>query len=181
MEVRSAYRLTHAGQTLLTKVTLSSIPIHMSIACCLSSWAIEQIDKRRRAFLWAGAETTTGGKCKIVWPKVCRPTYLGGLGILDLRFFGFALRLHWEWLSRSAPDSCWASLPAKPECAVAAMAAASMSVVLGNGSSARLWTDNWLPSGPLCRLALDLFAAISRSGKKRTVRDGERSMFDFGN
>ena len=57
--------LTHAGRALLTKVTLSSIPIHMSIACCLSAWAIEQIDKRRRAFLWAGAETTTGGKCKL--------------------------------------------------------------------------------------------------------------------
>lgn len=47
-----------------------------------------------------------------------------------------------------------------------------MSVVLGDGSSARLWTDNWSPFGPLCRFAPDLFAAVSRAGKKRSVRDG---------
>jgi hypothetical protein len=59
--------LTHASRVLLTKVTLSAIPVHMSIACCLSAWAVNQIDKRRRAFLWAGAESTTGGKCKVAW------------------------------------------------------------------------------------------------------------------
>ena len=91
---------------LLTKVTLSAIPVHLSIACCLSQWAIKQIDKRRRAFLWAGTESCTGGKCKVAWPIVCRPTDFGGLGVLDLRFFGFVLRLRWEWLARSEPTRC---------------------------------------------------------------------------
>jgi hypothetical protein len=50
---------------LLTKVTLSAIPIHISIASCLSSWTLEQIDRRRRAFLWAGTVVTTGGNCKV--------------------------------------------------------------------------------------------------------------------
>ena len=85
--------LTHAGRVLLTKVTLSAIPVHMSIACCLSNWALGQIDKRRRAFLWSGTATTVVGGA---WPVVCRPTHLGGLGVMDLRFFGFALRLWWE-------------------------------------------------------------------------------------
>lgn len=49
--------LTHAGRVLLTKVTLSAIPVHLSIACCLSAWEVNQIDKRRRAFLWAGTES----------------------------------------------------------------------------------------------------------------------------
>jgi hypothetical protein len=31
--------LTQAGRATLTKVTLSAIPIHISIACCLSAWA----------------------------------------------------------------------------------------------------------------------------------------------
>jgi hypothetical protein len=57
--------LTHAGRVLLTKVTLSAIPIHLSIACCLSAWAIHQIDRRRRSFLWAGADSVSGGKCKV--------------------------------------------------------------------------------------------------------------------
>ena len=43
--------LNHAGRALLVKVTLSAIPVHVSIACCLSAWGIRQIDKRRRAFL----------------------------------------------------------------------------------------------------------------------------------
>jgi hypothetical protein len=134
--------LTHAGRVLLTKVTLSAIPVHISIACCLSGWVIEQIDKRRRAFLWSGTETTTGGKCKVAWPFVCRPTSLGGLGVTDLRFFGFALRLRWEWLSRTEPERGWVTLPERKEKVVASMAAASMSVVSGNGASTRLWTDN---------------------------------------
>jgi hypothetical protein len=83
--------LTYAGRALLTKVTLSAVPVHLSIACCLSQWALQQIDKRRRAFLWAGTLNTTGGKCKVVWTTVCRPTDLGSLGVLDLRYFGLAL------------------------------------------------------------------------------------------
>jgi len=107
--------LTHAGRVLLTKVTLSVIPVHISIACCLLTWAIEQINRRRRAFLWCGTDTALGGKCKLAWTTVCRPTSLGGLGVLDLRFFGLALRLRWEWLSRVEPDRCWATLPARAE------------------------------------------------------------------
>jgi hypothetical protein len=163
--------LTHAGRVLLTKVTLSAIPIHMSIACCLSSWAIGQIDKRRQAFLWAGKDSTSGGNCKVTWTTVCRPTCFGGLGILDLRYFGFALRLRWEWLGRTVPESCWARLPSKTERPVAAMSAASMTVVLGDGATALLWTDNWAPVGPLCHFAPALFAALTRAGKGRNVRD----------
>lgn len=59
--------LTHAGRVLLTKVTPSAIPVHMSIAWCLSAWAVNQIDMRRCAFLWAGADSTNGGECKVAW------------------------------------------------------------------------------------------------------------------
>lgn len=134
--------LTDAGRVLLTKVTLSAISIHLSIACCLSEWAIKQIDKHRRAFLWAGTESVSGGKCRVAWIGVCRPTGLGGLGVLDLRFFGFVLRLRWEWLARSEPDRCWASLPSKAEKNVVAMREASLSVIVGDGASVLLWTDN---------------------------------------
>jgi hypothetical protein len=49
--------LTNAGRVLLTKDTLSAILVHLSIACCLSEWAIKQIHKQRRAFLWVEAES----------------------------------------------------------------------------------------------------------------------------
>jgi len=52
------------------------------------------IDKLRRAFLWAGTNTVSGGKCSVAWPKVCRlPDDLGGLGLIDLEIFGYALRM----------------------------------------------------------------------------------------
>jgi hypothetical protein len=140
--------------------------------CVISSWGIQQIDKRRRAFLWSGTESVTGGKCKVAWPLVCRPTDFGGLGVLDLRFFGFALRLQWEWLVRVDPSRGWAALPSRTEKPVAAMAAASMSVVGGDGCSARLWTDDWSPVGRLCAFGPDLYGALSKRGRKRTIREG---------
>ena len=163
--------LTNAGRVLLTKVTLSAIPVHVSIACCLSSWAISQIDKRRRAFLWSGNDTVSGGKCRLAWETVCRPTYLGGLGVLDLRYFGYALRLRWEWLRRAEPQCCWVNLPARLENTVATMAAVSMVVRLGDGGTGAFWSDSWLPAGPLCRHAPHLFRAISKTGRKRTIKD----------
>lgn len=145
--------LTNAGHTLLTKVTLSAIPVHISIACCLSEWAISQNDKRIRAFLWTGLETVLGGKCRVTWTRVCRPTCLGGLGVVDLCFFGYALRLRWEWLLKSEPERCWVKLPARLEKPVAAMAVVSMSVVHDDGGAALFWTDNWSSVGPPLRPA----------------------------
>jgi hypothetical protein len=99
--------LTNAGRTTLTKTTLSAIPVHVSICC--------------RAFLWSGTERMSGGKCKIAWPLVCAPNEYGGLGITDLRILGFALRLRWEWLRRTDPESARARLPSKPERIVSSM------------------------------------------------------------
>jgi exonuclease III len=163
--------LNNAGRALLTKVTLSAIPVHVSIACCLSEWGIKQIDKRRRAFLWTGKENCSGGQCKVAWPVVCRPTELGGLGVLDLRFFGYALRLRWEWLARTQPGCCWAKLPSKTEKVVTAMRDASMTIKVGNGENTLFWLDNWAPVGPLCSFAPALFAATTRPARRRMLHE----------
>ncbi|XP_066360995.1 uncharacterized protein [Miscanthus floridulus] len=76
--------LNMAGRTALARATLSAIPIHMFIALCLSQWAIEQIDKRRRTFIWCGEQTVTAGKCKVAWKTVYKPRELGGQGVIDL-------------------------------------------------------------------------------------------------
>lgn len=78
----------------------------------------------------------------MAWLVVYRPTDPGGLGVTDLRFFGFALRLRWEWLSRSEPQRCWTSLSSRSEKCMAMMCAASMSVVVDDDALTRLWTDN---------------------------------------
>lgn len=90
--------LNLAGPAILVSATLSAIPVYISIAVCLYPWAIDCIDRSRRAFLWAGAKTIAGGKCRLAWRRVSIPKELGGLGIIDLRCLGVALRLRWEWL-----------------------------------------------------------------------------------
>lgn len=85
--------LTNAGRTTLTQTTLFAIPVHVSICCALSPWALGEIDKRRRAFLWAGTDSVAGGRCRVAWPVVCSPKDYSGLGLPDLRILGFTLRL----------------------------------------------------------------------------------------
>jgi hypothetical protein len=52
------------------------------------------------------------------------------------------------------------------------MAAASMTVTLGDGSNCRLWLDCWASVGALNLFAPDLFMALSRAGRKRSLREG---------
>jgi hypothetical protein len=163
--------LTKAGRKTLVQTTLSAIPVHVSICCTLSPWAIGEIDKRRRAFLWAGTEAVAGGKCMVAWPVVCSPKDLGGLGLPDLRILGFALRLRWEWQRRTQLDVPWALLPSKPEHAVDHMFRASVTVQVGDGTNARFWTDVWLPDGAICNFAPNLYRAVGGRWRGRSVRE----------
>lgn len=156
--------LNNAGRLTLTKSTLSAILVHISICCSLSAWTIEQLDKRRRAFLWSGSDSTNGGKCRVAWPIACSPKDLGRLGIPDLRIMGFALRLRWEWLRQTEADAVcvWAALPSRVEPMVEAMFQASVAVRIGDGAMVLFWTDHWLPQGPIKSFAPHLFRAIRR-------------------
>ena len=68
-----------------------------------------KLTKRRRAFLWAGTDSVTGGRCKVNWRTVCSPTVYGRLGVSDLRIVGFTL----EWLRRTKPELGWTAFPVK--------------------------------------------------------------------
>ena len=85
---RKGKLLNVAGRMTLTRATLSAIPVHVSITCSLSAWAIRQIDRRRRAFLWSGTDAVAGGSCKVAWPVVCTPKCYGGLGSRTFEFSG---------------------------------------------------------------------------------------------
>lgn len=51
------------------------------------------------------------------------------------------------------------------------MLAASMSVNVGDGPSAKLWTDRWSAAGVLREFASALYAATSPAGRRRTLCD----------
>ena len=166
-----AHLLNLAGRATLVQSTLSAIPVHVSICCSLSAWALKGIDKTRRGFIWAGAQSAAGGACKVAWPIVTSPHELGGLGIPDLRVLRLALRLRWEWKRRESPEEAWAQLPAPAEHTVALMFQASTTFSVGNGERALFWTDAWLPQGRLCYLAPAVFKAVPRRWRRRSVRE----------
>ena len=68
-------------------------------------WVFKQIDKLQRAFLWAGSDSVTGGKCLVRWSVVCTPLHFGGLGIHDLHKQSIVLKFSGSARMRTAQTS----------------------------------------------------------------------------
>jgi hypothetical protein len=51
----------------------------MMQAVALPPGVIAAIDKKRRAFLWAGTDKTSGSKCLVRWEAAQKPKVEGGL------------------------------------------------------------------------------------------------------
>ncbi|WVZ65335.1 hypothetical protein U9M48_014716 [Paspalum notatum var. saurae] len=164
--------LSVAGRLVLIKSTLSAIPVHISIATCLSGWAIRAIDRLRRAFLWSGSDILGCGHSKVAWRTLCRPVEYGGLGITDLSLLGLALRVRWSWFLRTDPDRMWADMDVSNERAVRDLFRVGTEVILSNGLSALFWLDNWLDGAAIEVIAPNLFAAVPPRLHRRTVAEG---------
>jgi len=114
------------------KITQSSVGSmkFRRIALCLSPWALNTIDKLKRAFLWTGSNTVAGGRCKVAWSRVWMPKHLGGLGVSDLHRVGIALRVRWVCKARAA--GVW---PQNHDKAAIALFQATTMISHGNGES----------------------------------------------
>ena len=99
-----------AGRRVLVKDMLTAIVIYHMTSLELPTEVLEYIDKLRHAYLWAGCDKVSGGKCKVNWEQVCKPKSLGGLSILNLDKFASALRLRWLWFAWSDPPKAWFAL-----------------------------------------------------------------------
>ncbi|XP_066371097.1 uncharacterized protein [Miscanthus floridulus] len=97
------------------------------------------------------------------------PKVLGGLGIVELRRLGIALRLRWEWLRRTDPDRSWHALPSHPERAARAFFQVAVHVEVGNGSNTLFWTDRWINGHSIGHIAPALLAAVPARLRRRTV------------
>jgi hypothetical protein len=89
--------------------------VHVAIVVRVTPGIIKAIDKVRQSLIWSGMELAFGGQCRVAWRAVTRPLELGSLSILDLTTLGYALRLHWEWLTQIEPDSLSTVVTSKPE------------------------------------------------------------------
>jgi hypothetical protein len=113
-----------------------------------------------------------GGKCAVAWVNAAYPVQYGGLGIPNLQLMGFALRLRWLWLDRVDSDKTWSGYFFGADRSAQAFFEASVTVQVGDGSRALLWSDRWLNGCSILQLAPDLWNAVPpRIRKSRSVRD----------
>ena len=127
----------------------------------MPAWAIKIINCRCRSFIWKGEEEINRGHCLLPWSRVCMPRELGRLGVLNLKWFGLALRCKWPWLGWDADERPWHALPNVMEREVQALFNAACQVRRGSGEIAKFWTDRWLEDGKsVAQMAPLLFSFI---------------------
>lgn len=135
---------------------------------------IKAIDKLRRAYLWAGSNSVSGGKCKINWEHVCKPKEYGGLGILHLRKFAAALRLRWLWLEWNDPPRAWCGLGTPCTTSDRDLFAVLTEVKIGDGQKASFWESSWLQGVRPKDIAPKIFDISRKKGVTvaTALRDG---------
>jgi hypothetical protein len=157
------------GRTVLVKAVLTAIVIYTATSLVLPAEVMKRIDGLRRAFLWAGCDKVTGGKCKINWERVCRPKIMGGLGVLNLGKFASALRLRWLWFEWATPAKPWLGLGTPCDEDDRNLFAAATTVKVGNGNKACFWKSSWLDGLRPMDIAPSIFKITKR--KDCTVRE----------
>lgn len=125
-----------------------------------------------KAFLWHGSEIVQNGKCLVAWCRVQRPLELGGLGVLNLKLFGQALRCRWLWLQTVDPQRLWATFNLTDDRQTTSFFNASIIIEVGDDTQTKFWSDPWLDGKSLVQIAPSLAAAVDRRTQNtRTVAD----------
>ena len=151
----------------MTKSVLSLLPAYLLSVLKAPKDILDELDKARKKFLWAGDKTLTGGKCKINWTKYGMPKENGGLGILNLERFARALRLRWLWHEWVSPGKVWVGTKNPCDDTDGLLFTACTTITLRDGKRTSFWHSGWLQGRRPKDIAPNLFK-ISRP-KNRTV------------
>ena len=138
------YACCHPGRIFLVKAILTAIAIYHLTPMELPAEVWKKIDSLRRAYLWAGCDKVSGGKCKVNWEHVCKPKIFGGLGVLNLEKFATALRLRWLWFEWADPPKTWMGMETPCTDTDRDLFSASTIVTVGDGKKAKFWESSWL-------------------------------------
>jgi hypothetical protein len=157
---------TAVRKTLVQSV-LSSQPVYFLSALNAPAEVIEEIDRRRKRFLWTGTDQIAGGGggCKVPGSKVCRPTCLGGLGILDLKKFACPLRLRWLWHEWKALEKPWVGMRIPCTNEDRRLFEKSTKITIGNDETAGFWGSSWLMGDSPKGLAPSIYSISRRRSR----------------
>jgi hypothetical protein len=162
--------LSKGDRLVLIKSVLAATPIHIMLAIDLPKAISEAIIKCQRTFFWANGRGDSGGNCAVAWNDVCRPTDLGGLGVLDIKRMSWALRARWQWLRRSDTEKPWVNFPIPTNKHINALVHAASYINLGNGETALFWSDRWIDKQCIADIAPEVLIAVQTCAKRtRTV------------
>lgn len=84
--------MNRVGRLVVVRTVLTATLVHIMTALDLPKGVLKLIDKLRRGFLWKGQEQARGGNCLVSWARVQQPIQYGGLGVHNLKRYGWALR-----------------------------------------------------------------------------------------
>lgn len=153
--------LSIAGRVVLINSVITTMPIYYMSVFRMPKWVLQEIDQIRRTFLWQGV---TQGQRKIhqaEWSLICRPKRLGGLGILEIENFNFALMAKWYWQWCSSEPRLWKGLFQTLYCAqnnlgvfqsylfkghlkqIPNFCWSFMESKQGRGDTIQMWDQNW--------------------------------------
>jgi hypothetical protein len=68
-----------------------------------------------KAFLWTCINMVKAGKCLVAWSSIQWSLALCGLGLLEHKLLGSALRMCWLWLQRMDLGHSWSTLPVRED------------------------------------------------------------------
>lgn len=152
------------GRLCLIKSVLMAIPVHFLSVLQLPRWAIKEMERRCRVFLWKGQEEINGGHCLVAWKDLCRPISNGGLGIKDIDLFGKALRMKWDFKRLEHKDRPWTMAGWGTDRDLQDIISSTAVHMLGDGCDTNFWRGNWLPGdGSIASRWPILFSFVGRA------------------
>jgi len=178
--------LNKMGLVVMINSVLDSQLVYAMSALSVPSTTIAEIDRRRRAFLWAGEANTSSAKCLVAWEKCCTTKDLGGLGIKDFATQNICLllklihRLHCSqnsaWGTWVRENSSLATLQGDLQGAhwetlrsILPLYQAITTVQIKDGAATSFWNDVWYLDEALADKLPALYSHCTK--KDASVRD----------
>jgi len=150
------------GRAVMVNSVLDSQLVYFMSSLQLPPSVIDQLDRRRRVFLWSADKTgkSKPANCLVAWINVCKPRDLGGLGIKDMGTQNVCLLLKLIHKLHHPEFSTWAQW-VQGRASIATLSGdihgdhwqvlrqilplyqAITTVALGDGNNCSFWSDVW--------------------------------------